>query len=739
MDPAPPESLALSSSAEQLDARLERELLAPLRMLRRRIRLYMLLDGLLWFATAVVLAALAQMALDWNFRFSVGQRGVISGLVVLYWLWAGYRRLYEPLARPLPEDLLAGIADRAHPDLCGRISAAVELRAVARGAPDSAGHLPVGASPDLARLVLAEACQSVRGRRLQGMLNHRRALLHAVELVLLVLLAGLACAAAPWLAGPWLERNWLLRDVRWPQRTYILPEGFDADGRRRMARGDPAEITAAVAGLVPDNAVVTWWTPSGRQGREPMSVVGDTRLAAGLGQLSEEIHFRISGGDEHTRDYLVEAVDRPRVVHTLARITPPEYTRLADVVVEQQTVLEVLRGATLTIEARLNKPIRRARFVADDGTDVQAKIDWPEDAAEPVVRVRWSAPDSGVFRFDLLDADGLTNRDPVPYRIRVVPDRPPNVEMELVGAGELTTPQAELPVQLQCEDAYGLGAARLMVQTGSQPERAFPLPGLTPGDRRFSANFALLVAASGAIAGDELRVWGEAEDLDPRGPNVGATPVATLRVVSPDDFLIELARRELTLRQEFERLVSAQRQIKEGLEQTSGLLADGAPPDAGLAQRLAALARRQAAHGSQCLGIARGFEQILRETETARVDRPADAARIAQRVVAPLEELARAAIPAAADAIDELRAKVSPAGRALAADHQADLLRHMEALLAEMVEWEGYREAVSLLEAVIAAQTALRADTLAALGEQLESILELERLLEPEDDAAPAP
>jgi hypothetical protein len=64
------------------------------------------------------------------------------------------------------------------------------------------------------------------------MLNHSRALSHAVELVLLVTLAGLACAAAPWLAGPWFERNWLLRDVHWPQRTYILPEGFDADGRR---------------------------------------------------------------------------------------------------------------------------------------------------------------------------------------------------------------------------------------------------------------------------------------------------------------------------------------------------------------------------------------------------------------------------------------------------------------------------------------------------------------------------
>jgi hypothetical protein len=147
----------VSSSAEQLDARLERELLAPLRMLRRRIRLYILVDGLLWFSTAVVLAVLAQMALDWNFRFSVGQRGVISALVVLYWLWAGYRRLYEPLTRPLPEDLLAGIADRAHPELCGRVSAAVELRGVARETPNSAANLSVGTSADLARLVLTEA------------------------------------------------------------------------------------------------------------------------------------------------------------------------------------------------------------------------------------------------------------------------------------------------------------------------------------------------------------------------------------------------------------------------------------------------------------------------------------------------------------------------------------------------------------------------------------------------------
>ena len=230
--------------------------------------------------------------------------------------------------------------------------------------------------------------------------------------------------------------------------------------------------------------------------------MADTHLAASIGQLTEPIQFRITGGDERTRIFTIEAVERPRVMHTHARITPPQYTRLVPLDIEQQTVLEILAGSTLEIDALLNKPVQRARFVAADESDAPGDVSWDDEvAAQSMVRLRWAAPQSGIYRFELLDLDNLTSRNPVSYTLKESPDAPPTVKMELAGVGEMVTPQAELPVTLTCEDTYGLSAVRLLVQAADGPERALTPPGFGPNVRKYAGEFVLALAASGAAPG----------------------------------------------------------------------------------------------------------------------------------------------------------------------------------------------------------------------------------------------
>jgi hypothetical protein len=711
--------------AERLDREVREKVLAPLGAVRRRARLYIALDGLQEFATAIVGACLIQFVLDWWLKLPVWQRVGLSVVIVLYWLGVIWWRLIAPLCRPMPDFLLAGLVDRANPGLRDRMSTAVEL----------AGQTNPGRSPKLTQAVLAEACRDSERVDFAAVLNHRAAACHAAELVVLLVLVCVSVRVFPNLAEPWLARNWLMQDVAWPQHTHVWPEGFDVDGRRRMARGDPIEISARVTGRVPDSAVLHWWTPSGRRGREEMSLVADTHLAASIGQLTEPVQFRITGGDERTRIFTVEAVERPRVMHTHARITPPEYTRLEPLEIEQQTVLEVLEGSTLEIDALLNKPVQRARFVAADGVDAPCELTWDDpDAAQAIVRLRWPAPQSGIYHFELLDLDNLTSRNPVSYTLKVAPDAPPTVKMELAGVGEMVTPQAELPVTLSCEDAYGLSAVRLLVQTADGPERGLTPPGFSPEMRKYSGEFVLAMAASGAGREQAVRIRGEARDISPGGANSGTTPVVTLRVVSAEDLLVELARRELGLRQEFERLISAQAAVKDGLERWLAAVGDGGVADATQAQRLTGLVRTQAMHANRCLAVARGFEQILGEMRVNRVAKPADEQRISQRLVNPLGRLARETIPATGDLMAALQEQISQQLGADAKAAQENTLAQMREILENMLEWEGYREAVALLESTIAAQTEVRAATLEAVANQLDDILGDEPVEAPEND-----
>ncbi|HUU98199.1 MAG TPA: hypothetical protein VM487_20905, partial [Phycisphaerae bacterium] len=476
-----------------------------------------------------------------------------------------------------------------------------------------------------------------------------------------------------------------------------------------------------------------------------MTLVGGKQLRASLGVLSEDVRFRIVGGDERTREYVVEAVERPAVVRTVARITPPAYTDLEPVAVEQETVLEVLSGSTLELEAWLNKPVARAEFVGSEGPVATSEL-----VSADHVRVRWAEPISGSYHFALADADGWENRRPVRYTLKVVADQPPVVRLELADAGRFITPQAALPIELQFKDAYGLGSVSLCVQRADDPPHTLALEGFQPR-REFRTVVTYAVESIGVTAGDRLRLWAEARDRDPRGPNVGRAEPLTLHVVSHEAFLTEMARREIELRREFEHLISAQRGLKDALERIlprlpaevpprqspRGVRASRPPP--ALAQQIAGLSRRQEAHAARCRLLSQGFGQLLAEMWTSRAARPGEQRRIGDRIVAPLETLGATTLPAACAAIAELRQAAPTTQCEAVRVTQEEILRRMQTILANMLKREGYREAVALLQEVIEEQGEVRSATLELLRRQLETILNLEEPAEPSPTDVPEP
>ncbi len=711
---------------DSLDARLAARIFSPLARLRRRYRLHLALDGLVRFYLALMSLSLAQLLLEWGLKLTVDQRAALSAIITFAWLWVLCRYLLAPLLRPLPDVGLALAVDRAHPKLQDQIATAVQFATGQVGGPDAN-------SPQLVRAVMADACEAAPRVSFMDVLNRRKARQRCAELGGMLLVSAFVFVVMPDLAGTWFRRNWLLQEVPWPQQTYITPIGFE-QGRRRMPRGDELEMAAINEGRVPKSATLRWRTASGEQGREPMTLVGVNRWEVSLGPLTEDVFFRIVGGDERTREYVVIAVDRPRVIGTTVRITPPPYTGLEPIILEQQTVLEVLQGSTLEIEAQLNQPIESASFVGAEGEAAAC-----DRLAPDRLRVEWNEPVSGSYSFALVDRDGWTNRQPVRYTLKVVPDLPPNAQLELPDVGESVTPTAELPIVLLFDDTYGLSGVALYVQRQDDPPFDVPLEGFAPGRREFAVETTLAVVSVGVVPGDRLRIWAEARDQDPRGPNIGRAEPVALRVVTPTDFLAELNGRELELRREFERLISAQRGLSDALERLLPELPDAGATPPGPAQRLAGLARRQEAHARSSLTIRRRFEQILGGMRINKVARAGDERRIGQRIVVPLERLGAEAMLAASTVIAELRREVRRVHVEALPDRQAEILRQMHAILADMLEWEGYRAAVALLQEIITEQADVRAATIEALERQLEEILGLEEPLEASPAEVPKP
>jgi hypothetical protein len=692
-------------------SRIESHILMPIADVRRRARWYIALDGLTHLLVAFITAGAVQLLLDRWLRLSLDQRALVNVVITVFWLWVLYRRVLTRLLRPLPDTALAAAIDRANPELHDQLATAVQFAAGAVGPADRN-------SPALVRAVMEDACRSAERVAFQRVLNHKAAKTAGIELAALAGGIGFAFLLMPQIMPTWFQRNWLMREIPWPQDTHITPIGYDGAGTRRVPEGDELEIVGQIHGDVPDRISLEWWTASGRNGSETMMLVGETRARVSLGPLTESVNFRIVGGDERTREYAAIAVHRPAITRTVVRITPPPYTGLEVTTLEQQTVLEVLKGATVRIEADVNKPLRSARFVGPNGEAGSTTLARPN-----ALVVDLSEPVAGVYVFELVDLDGWDNRRNLRYTLKVVPDLAPTVRAVARDVGDAVTPNAEIPIELSFTDTYGLSRVALMTQRGEDPPGEVALGEFTGPRRDFQTELRLEIASLNVQPGQRIRIWAEAADIDPAGPNVGRSQAVEFRILSATDLAAELAGREQELRQEFERLISEQSGLKDALDRLLPTLPDiGAMPPAA-AQRLANLARRQEAYAARVLSLRRGFAQILAEMHTSKIAKSADERRINDRIATPMEDVGGHAMPKASASLSELRRQASRAEADRVPVVQADILRQMRSILTHMLELEGFREAVALLQEIITDQRALHGETSSALSNLLDEII----------------
>ncbi|MCG3125969.1 MAG: hypothetical protein CHACPFDD_00797 [Phycisphaerae bacterium] len=719
--------------AQPLPAGLAR----PLAQLRRRWRLYAAIAGAVRVSLTILATSLLQLLLDRWLRLSLDQRAALNGVLTLIWLWVFYRFLYRPLATPLGDVALASVVDGSLTEPQDQFATAVELSAAGGGDPESN-------SPALVAEIIGDACREAQRVSFLTVLNHRRAVQRGTELALQVAIVVLAFRLLPELMDTWFKRNWLLADIPWPQRTHLTPQGADASGVLRAPRGEEFRLIAQIDGEPPPTADVVWWTASGKRGRDSMTRVGDSRFESTFAALSEDLRFQLIGGDEHTREYRVQVVERPRVVSTQVHVSPPAYTGLPPFTVDRQPFVEAPLDSALRIEARANKPLAEARVVRPDGSTIACVL------SGDLAVARLEPAEAGSYQFDLVDRDGWKDRNPLRFGVRLTADHAPSLKLALSGAGEIVTPIADIPVELTASDAYGLSAVELVTQRNEEPPVARSPPGAptsqpasgpddgAPPLRNLLATLRVDLATLGVAAGDTLRISARGTDNNPAQPGEGLSQTYALRVVSTDDFLTELARREYALRQEFERLLAAQRVVRDSVARLTGELATGRLEPRQL-QRVASLARQQDQHTRRVMAIRQQFEQLLAEMWTNKIATAAAERRITDAIVTPLGELARRLMPAGRDALLRLKMSATADERAAASDRQDEIVRSMQAVLAQMLQWEGYREAVALLREIIAEQTDLRAGTLSAINSQLDDILGLEQPPAVPPTPAPAP
>jgi hypothetical protein len=709
--------------------RLDASVSGRLHGVATRLRLYLWVEGIAWVAGFLLAAALLQFGLDYagrGMRWSM--RAALFGLICAAALWLVWRCVVAPLRlRFRPADI-ANLIERRYPHLSSLLVSAVRFSTGDVGSLESN-------SPVLAASVIARAAEEARPLDFGAVLDGRRACRSCLVLATVLAVSVFATRAWPDLTGLWFARNVLLQNVEWPKQTRLIV--VLEDGGLTGARGDDLVVQAHAEGVQPREVEIVYVTESGRHGRESVVTIGSKgsyRYRYTFKNASEDFLFHLEGGDDKTATYPARLLERPRVVLSEMRITPPAYTRLDALTFRDgQRAAQVLPGSVVTIRIETNKPTTRSTLMA--GTVEVApclRAVAPSAVAGEAVReghscvVTFTPRETHTYHFALVDEVGLENRRPMRFSLRVVPDEPPRARMKLPGVGDMITPEAVLPIEVDCADTLGLATVELVYRVSREDatEVLIPLPGFKPHSTTFIGTLSWPIATARLSAGESVTLLLRVADFDDvSGPNFAQSPDTTLRVVTREELLAELARREREYRVDFERLVDSQEAVRGGLLTTLGRFQQGTTLET-LTAELASLERRQRNIAGSLNVIRQQFERILSELHVNQLDTLDERSRLDDGVVAPLARLVRRDLARAADTIRQWAREASTEKASLIDPQQVALLSQMRGVLANMLQWEGYQEVVNMLRDIIRLQQELHTETTETLEDRADDVFD---------------
>jgi hypothetical protein len=723
-------------------------ILDKLRAFRTQIRAYITVEGLAWAGLAVVVLAFLSLGIDYYQRLELYSR-VIALAIGLGALGAVLHvALLTRLRRPMDDERLAQTVEDRFPELRSRVISALQFAPLLEGAGRTRSEQSVALMTAVSRDAAASLDPLPLGRTID---RSRTAWALCAAAVAWAALVGVA-AAKPGMMSLWARRNLLLSRAEWPVRTTL-----DVEYPAVLPKGDALRVSVVAGGEIPKRVTIAYrFEESRRSGEDEMvrkGKVSENRFVARFKNVTEPLRFKVYGGDNETDWFEVALVDRPNIEQLNFWAVYPSYTgKPPQRLKASESFLEVLPGTTLRVGVIPTKTLVSAMLEADTGqrpvtmlkaTPKQAEgpVDWTmldfwwkesqvakmtADAAEegrtwqfwvgsfPIV-------DDCSLAVKVRDTDTLENRPPTRVTVRVIPDKAPLVAVKTKGIGEMIVAGATIPLEIKVSDDFGVAGMRLWnsfaIGDTEPVESVEPIigPAYDKRARRLDHTMKWDISPLGLQRGGVFRFRVEATDfkeVDPK--NLGKSEEISLRVVTRNELLAELARRQLEQRQDFERNRDRMRdEVGIVLRACALTMRDKGKLEDDQRSRLAAVEETTRHAAQEVRVVAEVIAQIRLEMINNKVGESDELRRLGEGVAIPARMIAEQLMPELADGIRKLDgATAATLKKELPAlSKKSDtILEEMEVVLANMKMIETFNRIVQQIQSLREAQEGLLTD-----------------------------
>lgn len=604
------------------------QVISELQRLQRRSRFMLLVQRLAVTAAWLVGALLIVILSDYAFRWPSAMRlilllGGAGALLYLSWTYLRPAVLFQPSLTQL-----ALRVERVLPAVAGRLASSVEFAAAG-----------VDQANELAARTVRETQTRLTGESVTTVIDSRRTWRDLLVLLAIAAVAAILMGANP--AGAWtgVQRVFLpYGSVKWPARTgveslttaAVHPRGQALALRAGVTRGPSSQRVDANYRIRIDGAYQPWQriVLTHQTGGSIHERLVDTSAPG-----SEEVEYFFATEDDETQPQRIRLVPPPSVRRASLTVTPPLYaskfvapysTELGQGL-DNRAVTDTpsLNGSTAALRLELNKPVPVPESLAEtfgwadiDKENLEFTIDEENRA---VWNLTWTLTATRTLALNLIDEHGLSNSDPIAYRIEVVQDHPPTVSITQPPSDETVLPTAVVELRAEARDDVALAnlAVEAHVETGGRTAEE-TLASAAAWEKRESLGVptaamdaALDLASLHVAAGDVVLVSGVAADVyanqtdlpEQAASHTTRSAVRRLRVIAETDFAAQLRRQLGGIRQNAIRIEAQQAELQEDVTE------HGLQPGSGMERAQGQIGERIAAQRASVQDIERLIQQ----------------------------------------------------------------------------------------------------------------------------------
>jgi len=240
-----------------------------------------------------------------------------------------------------------------------------------------------------------------------------------------------------------------------------------------VERGASLLVIARFRDDLPDRVTLQLQPVGGeRESIHMDKALDDPLFGARLTNVKQDLSYRVVFDDHSTRDYRVKVFDLPALVRSDLVIQTPAYTGQPVQRLENAFETTVVERSEVTIECQMNKPLANVSLVDPQDHAVAMTVN-------PANLLSWhytfTPQKSTKLKLSLVDDCGRVNRDPEQFRVEVVPNQPPKLELAFPGKDVRVSPLEELTIEGRVTDDFGLEEFGLVLSVAGREPKTVPL------------------------------------------------------------------------------------------------------------------------------------------------------------------------------------------------------------------------------------------------------------------------